>query len=67
MYKFNIELKKYNTFQLVAIKMKIKMADNEYFPIGTLLSCSLCNGKKLQGEVMAFDHASRTLVISIHF
>ena len=50
---------------LVASKMKINMADNEYFPIGSVLSCTLCHGLKVQGEVIAFDHAAKLLVISI--
>ena len=45
--------------------MKINMADNEYFPVGTVLSCTMCNGRKIQGEVMGFDHASKVLAISI--
>ena len=43
------------------------MADNEYFPVGTILSCTMCNGRKIQGEVMAFDHTTRVLAISILF
>ena len=45
--------------------MKINMADNEYFPVGMILSCTTCTGQKIQGEVMAFDYQTKVLALSI--
>ncbi|CAH1789856.1 unnamed protein product [Owenia fusiformis] len=42
--------------------MKI-MAENDYFPIGSLVSCKTCHGQEIQGEVMAFDHGYNLLVL----
>ena len=48
--------------------MKIKMAsDCEYFEIGSIVETINCHGKKLKGEVMAFDAINKVLAISILF
>ncbi|XP_045170510.1 protein LSM12-like [Mercenaria mercenaria] len=42
--------------------MKI-MAENEYFSIGSIVSCTTCYQQKIQGEVMAFDLGTKMLAI----
>lgn len=49
----------------VVPKMKINMAEGDYFQVGMILSCTTCHGQKVQGEVMAFDYATKMLALSI--
>lgn len=42
--------------------MKI-MAENDYFSIGSIISCTTCYQQKIQGEVLAFDVATKMLAI----
>lgn len=42
--------------------MKI-MAENEYFSIGSIVSCTTCYQQKIQGEVIAFDLGTKMLAI----
>ncbi|KAJ8314239.1 hypothetical protein KUTeg_008800 [Tegillarca granosa] len=45
-------------------KMKIDMAqDGEYFSIGSIVHCTTCYNQKIQGEVIAFDAATKMLAI----
>ena len=46
-------------------KMRINMAEGDYFSIGMKVCCTTCHGQKIQGEVMAFDISSKMLVLSI--
>lgn len=44
------------------------MADSqqqEYFPVGATVQCVTCLGEKVEGEVVAFDHASKLLALSM--
>ena len=43
------------------------MADSDYFDIGMVVEVTTRHGKKMQGEVMAFDTNTRVLAISILF
>ena len=47
------------------LKMKINMAEGDYFNIGMVVSCTTCHGQILSGEVMSYDHSSKLLSISI--
>ncbi len=37
---------------------------DDYFPAGCTVTCKTCAGKVLEGEVMAFDPATRILIMS---
>lgn len=43
------------------------MAEGEYFSIGSTVSCITCYNQNIRGEVLAFDHGSKMLAISILF
>ena len=51
----------------VMLKMKINMAESDYFSIGMNVSCTNCHGQILSGEVMSYDHTKRLLALSIFF
>merc|ERR1712002_246900 len=44
-------------------KMKINMAETDYFNVGMIVCCTTYYGKKIQGEVMAFDYHTKMLVL----
>ena len=50
---------------LVDRKMKINMAEGDYFSIGMIVSCTTCHDQKFQGEVLAFDYGTKMLALSI--
>ena len=52
------------TSMSVLWKMKI-MAENEYFSIGSIVTCKTCYQQKIHGEVLAFDYGTKMLAISI--
>ena len=35
----------------------------EFFNVGTTVSCKTCLGKEVEGEVLAFDSATRMLIL----
>jgi len=43
------------------------MAEPEYFSVGMVVACVTCHDQRIQGEVVAFDHPSKMLIISIFF
>ncbi|XP_013399948.1 protein LSM12 homolog A-like [Lingula anatina] len=43
--------------------MKINMAESDYFNVGSIVACNTCYGQKIQGEVVAFDHTTKMLVL----
>ena len=46
-------------------KMKIDMAEGDYFNPGMIVACTTCHGQKVEGEVMAFDYQSKVIALSI--
>ena len=40
-----------------------RMANVEFFNVGTTVSCRTCLDKEIEGEVLAFDQATRMLII----
>ncbi|XP_013773001.1 protein LSM12 homolog [Limulus polyphemus] len=44
--------------------MKVSMAeDGEYFSIGSIITCKTCFSQKVEGEVVAFDHQTKMLML----
>ena len=43
--------------------MRSMSTDLEFFNVGTLVSCRTCLDKELEGEVVAFDSATRMLIL----
>lgn len=37
---------------------------NEYFSVGSLVSCKTCHNQVIEGEVLAFDQPTKMLILS---
>ena len=37
---------------------------NEYFSVGSLVSCKTCYNQVIEGEVLAFDQPTKMLILS---
>ncbi|XP_074659259.1 protein LSM12 homolog A-like [Tubulanus polymorphus] len=43
--------------------MKLVMAEEDYFQIGSFISCTTCHEQELKGEVVAFDYPTKMVVL----
>ena len=39
-------------------------SDNDYFSVGSLVSCKTCHNQVIEGEVLAFDQPTKMLILS---
>lgn len=39
-------------------------SENEYFAVGSVVTCVTCHGERLKGEVVAFDPLTKMMALS---
>ena len=44
--------------------MRMASDGNEYFSVGSLVSCKTCHNQVIEGEVLAFDQPTKMLILS---
>ena len=47
-----------------SLKSKMASDGNEYFSVGSLVSCKTCHNQVIEGEVLAFDQPTKMLILS---